>query len=84
MYLSRNIYQNELGQASFQYDMAYGDFKDLPRGTASEKVLCDKSFNVAKNPKYDGYQKGLVMAYKIAYKCLIKSLLVVVLKVKLC
>ena len=39
--------------------MAYRDFKDLPRGTASDKVLCNKAFNIAKNPKYDGYQRGL-------------------------
>ena len=32
----------------FQYDMAYGDFKDLPRRTATDKVLCDKAFNIAK------------------------------------
>ena len=37
--------------------MAYGDFKDLARRTASHKVLKDKAFNIAKNPKYDGYQK---------------------------
>ena len=39
--------------------MAYGDFKDLARRTASDKVLRDKAFNVAKNPKYDGYERGL-------------------------
>ena len=39
--------------------MAYGDFKDLKRRTASDKVLRDKAFNIAKNPKYDGYQGGL-------------------------
>ena len=39
--------------------MAYGDFKDLARRTASDKVLRDKAFNIAKNPKYDGYQRGL-------------------------
>ena len=39
--------------------MAYGDFKDLTRRTASDKMFCDKAFNVAKNPKYDGYQHGL-------------------------
>ena len=37
--------------------MAYGDFKDLARRT--DKVLRDKAFNIAKNPKYDGYQRGL-------------------------
>ena len=45
--------------------MAYGDFKDLNRRTSADKVLCDRAFNIAKNPKYDGYQCGLVsMVYK--------------------
>ena len=35
--------------------MAYGGFQDLARRTASNKVLRDKAFNIAKNPKYDGY-----------------------------
>ena len=62
---SRYIYQNELDKACFQHDMAYGDFKDLNRRTAADKVLCDKAFNIAKNPKYDGYQRGLAsMVYK--------------------
>ena len=39
--------------------MAYGDFKDLARRTASDKVLRDEAFNIAKNPKYDGYQRRL-------------------------
>ena len=45
--------------------MAYGDFKDLERRTDSDKILRDKTFNMAKNPKYDGYQRGLAsMVYK--------------------
>ena len=45
--------------------MAYGDFKDLKRRTASDKILRDKAFNIAKNPKYDGYQRRLAsMVYK--------------------
>ena len=49
--------------------MAYGDFKDLKRRTASDKVIKDKAFNIAKNPKYDGYQTGLSsMVYKFADK----------------
>ena len=39
--------------------MAYGDFKDLTRITASDKILCDKAFNFFKNIKYDEYQRGL-------------------------
>ena len=35
--------------------MAYGDFKDLARRTASDKILRDKEFNIAKSPKNDGY-----------------------------
>ena len=43
----------------------YGDFKDLTRRTASDKILHDKAFNIAKNSKYDGYQRGLTsMIYK--------------------
>ena len=55
----RCIYQNELDKASFQHDTAYKDFKDLPRKTASDKILRDKAFNIVKNPKYDGYQMAL-------------------------
>ena len=45
--------------------MAYGDFKDLTKTTASDKILRGKAFNVAKNPRNDGYQRGLVsMVYK--------------------
>ena len=59
------IYKNELDKACFQHDMAYGDFKDLKRRTFSDNVLRDKAFNIAKNPKYDGYQRGLAsMVYK--------------------
>ena len=59
------IYKNELEKACFQHDMAYGDFKDLERRTVSDKLLGDKAFNIAKNPKYDGYQRGLAsMVYK--------------------
>ena len=56
---SQYIYQNELDKAYFQHDMAYGDFKDLTRRTASDKVLHDKALNIAKNPKCGGYQHGI-------------------------
>ena len=59
------IYKNELDKACFQHDMAYGDFKDLARKRASDKFLRDKAFNIARNPKYYGYQRGLAsMVYK--------------------
>ena len=45
--------------------MAYGDFKDLAGRIASDKFLRDKAFNIAKNSRYDGYQRGLAsMVYK--------------------
>ena len=62
---TRYIYQNELDKACFQHDMAYGDFKDLAKRTASDKVLRDKGFDIAKNPKYDGYERSpATMVYK--------------------
>ena len=56
---SRFIYQNQLDKACFQHDMAYGELKDLTRRTVSHKILRDKAFNIAKNPKYYGYQREL-------------------------
>ena len=53
------IYKNELDKACFQHDMAYQDFKDLARRTAYDKSLKNRAFNIAKNPKYDGYQRRL-------------------------
>ena len=53
------IYKTELDKAYFQHGMTYGDCKDLGRRTASDKVLRGKKFNIAKNPKYDRYQRGL-------------------------
>ena len=43
----------------------YGHFKDSTRRTASDKILCDKAYNFAKYPRYDGYQRGLaLMVYR--------------------
>ena len=53
------IYKNELDKACFQHDMAYGKSKDLIKRTQSDKILKDKAFKIASNPKYDGYQRGL-------------------------
>ena len=59
------IYKNELDKACFQHDMARGKSKDLVKRTQSDKVLRDKAFKIASNPKYDGYQRGLAsMVYK--------------------
>ena len=59
------IYKNDLDKACFQHDMAYGKSKDLARRTQSDRVSRDKAFEIASNPKYDGYKRGLAsMAYK--------------------
>ena len=62
---SRYIYKNKLDKVCFQHDTAYRYFKDLPRITASDKVLLDAAFNIVKQPRCDGYQRGLAsMVYK--------------------
>ena len=53
---SRCIHQNKLDKGCFQHDMAYGDFEDLTRRTASDEILHGKASNIAKLSKYDGYQ----------------------------
>ena len=53
------IYKNELDKACFQHDMTNGDFKDLAKRSAADKVLRDKAFKIASDQKYDGYQKAL-------------------------
>ena len=71
---STYIYRNELDKACFQYYMAYGDFKDLAKRTAGDKVLKDKAFNIAKDPKYDKYQRALAsMVYKFVDKNTVSS-----------
>ena len=67
---SRYIYQNEKYKSCLQHDMTYRGFKDLPRRKASYKILHDKAFNIGKNPKYDGYQRGLA---SVIYKFLDKK-----------
>ena len=86
---SRYIYQNKLDKAYSQHDMAYVDWKDVPRRTAADEVLRGKVFNTAKNPKYGEYQYVLDSILK---KFFIKSLLrllinllpVMLLKEKFC
>ena len=53
------IYQNKLDKASFDHGMTYRHFKDLTKRTASDKVLCNKTFKIAKSPKYVGISTGI-------------------------
>ena len=59
------IYKNGLDKASFAHDAAYSDSIDLTKRTQSDKVLKVKAFEIASNPEYDGYQRGLA---SVAYK----------------
>ena len=62
---ARYIYRNELDKACFQHDSAYADHKDLINRTEADKVLRDKAYDMASNPEYNGYQRGLAnMVYK--------------------
>ena len=59
------IYKNELDKACFAHDAAYSGSKDLTKRIVADNVLRDKPFNIAKDPKYEGYQRGLAsMVYK--------------------
>ena len=71
------LYRNELDKACIQHDMAYGKSKYLTKRTQSDKVLRDKTFKIASDPKYDGYQRGLAA---MVYKFLIKNVVQVVLR----
>ena len=62
---TRYVYRNDFDKACFQHDSAYADNKDLINRTRADKVLRDKTYDIASNPEYDGYQRGLAsMVYK--------------------
>ena len=56
---TRYIYRNDHDKFRFQHDSTYADLKDLINRTKSDKVLRDKAYDIASNPEYDGYQRGL-------------------------
>ena len=62
---SRYIYRNELDKTYFQHDMVYGDFKDLSRRIASDKLLRDEKFNIVKNPIYDISKKSCFYSLEV-------------------
>ena len=68
------IYKNELDKACFQHDMAYGKTKDLVKITQSDKLLKDKAFKIARDPKLRWLSKRL--SWFISF--LIKNLVEVV------
>ena len=52
---TKHIYKTQLDKTCFQYGLAYGDFKDLARRKAYDKVFRNKAFNITRNPKHAGY-----------------------------
>ena len=59
------IYRNDLDKTCFQHDMAYSKSKDVANRTQSDRLLIDKPFKIASDPKYDSCQRGLAsMVYK--------------------
>ena len=63
---TRYIYRNELDKACFRHDAAYADNKDLLNRRRADKILSNKTYAIASNAKYDGYQRGLSsMVYKV-------------------
>ena len=77
---SRYIYQNEIGKACFKHDMVYGYFEGLARRITSDKILREKAFNIVKNTKQYGYQRGLT---SMGYKYFDKKLLAAALKINI-
>ena len=59
------LYRNELDKAYFAHNAAYSDSKNLTKRAISDKVLKEKADKIARNPKYDGYQRALA---SIVYK----------------
>ena len=81
------MYKNELDKACFAHDASYSDSKDLTKRTVADKILRNRAFIIAKDPKYDGYQRGLAsMAYNFfdkKFKGAVQSMLILNLHLKI-
>ena len=65
----KHFYRNELGKACFARDAAYSDSKDLAKRTILDKILKDRAYEIARNRRYDGYQRALASTvYKFSDK----------------
>ena len=54
------IYKNKLDKACFAHNAVYAKREDLARRNVSDKICKDRDYEIALNPRYDGYQTGLV------------------------
>ena len=66
----KHLYTNKLKKAQFAHDATYSGSKDLAKRTISDKILKDGTNEIARNCKYDGYQRSLA---SIINKFLIKK-----------
>ena len=55
----RLLYRNELHKACFKHDAAYAKYKDVENRLIPDQKLKNSAYDIASNPKYDGYQRGL-------------------------
>ena len=56
---TRFLYRNELDKACFKHDAAYAKYKDVENRLISDQKLRNSVYDIASNPKCDGYQRGL-------------------------
>ena len=56
---TRLLYRNELDKACFKHDAAYAKYKDVENRLISDQKLRNSAYDIASNPKYDGYQRSL-------------------------
>ena len=62
---TRLLYRNELDKACFKHNAAYAKYKDVENRLISDQKLRNSAYDIASNPKYDDYQRGLAsMIYK--------------------
>ena len=62
---TRLLYRNELDKACFKHDAAYAKYKDVENRLISDQKLRNSAYDIASNPKYNDYQRGLAsMVYK--------------------
>ena len=67
---TRLLYRNELDKACFKHDAAYAKYKDVENRLISDQKLRNSAYDIASNPKYDVYQRGLA---SIVYKCFVSK-----------
>ena len=65
--------EKKLDKVCFQHGIAYGKCKDLTSRAASDKILCDNKFNIAKNPKYEKIQTEQLKMKIFMIKSLLKN-----------